>query len=539
MVYAVLSGEEQGLYGGKLMARYAREHGWQVEADFNNDIIGNIHGIDGVVDNTHVRVFSEGTKSTETPKQAAYRRYFGGEVDSPSRNVARFMAALAERYLTNLHVMMIYRTDRFGRGGDQVPFLAAGYPAVRLTEPHENYHRQHQDVRVEHGIHYGDVLSGVDFPYLAQVTRLNAISDGRHGLGAGAAARREGQGRDAARHHAALEGLARRRRLPRVVARHHRAAMAAHSRRVGDVDHAVLKDIVIDNYLLRRQRGVEGRLCQPGGIPRRRRQLSHVGTWGRRPLSSCLTASVPVIPPLGAMGGRGAPRILRPGVLGIAPLQLLAHFRIGALPESGQVPGDLHRPARGREQVQHHRHPAAGHARGVGQAEQFLQLHRQHRRIGGCSPARWLRPLGTASDSGACASSCRRWPWSSIAARASDSSAGDSASSLRLPARYGPSQVSRVSSSATSDRSGRPELRHPAAQRVHAGTQATRGLAPRQRVQAALAHPRQQRGHGILGRTGTLRRSSTSASNRRSSKASTASRSPFQRTTRAVAKRSP
>ncbi|MDE2316883.1 MAG: M28 family metallopeptidase [Xanthomonadaceae bacterium] len=176
LVYAALSGEEQDLYGGKLMARYARAHGWQVESDLNNDIVGNIHGIDGVVDNTRVRVFSEGTKSTETPRQAAYRRYFGGEVDSPSRNVARFMAGLAEQYLTNFQVQMIYRTDRFGRGGDQVPFLAAGYPAVRLTEPNENYHRQHQDLRVEHGIHYGDVLSGVDFPYLAQVTRLNAIT---------------------------------------------------------------------------------------------------------------------------------------------------------------------------------------------------------------------------------------------------------------------------------------------------------------------------------------------------------------------------
>ena len=247
VVYAVLSGEEQGLYGGKLMARYAREHGWQVEADFNNDIIGNIHGIDGVVDNTHVRVFSEGTKSTETPKQAAYRRYFGGEVDSPSRNVARFMAALAERYLTNLHVMMIYRTDRFGRGGDQVPFLAAGYPAVRLTEPHENYHRQHQDVRVEHGIHYGDVLSGVDFPYLAQVTRLNAIS--MAAMAWAPAPPRDVKVRGAMQPDTTLRWT----RSPgaagyRVWWRATTAPQWTHSRRFGDVDHAVLKDIVVDNF---------------------------------------------------------------------------------------------------------------------------------------------------------------------------------------------------------------------------------------------------------------------------------------------------
>ncbi len=247
VVYAVLSGEEQGLYGGKRMARYAREHGWQVEADFNNDIIGNIHGIDGVVDNTHVRVFSEGTKSTETPKQAAYRRYFGGEVDSPSRNVARFMAKLAERYLTNLHVMMIYRTDRFGRGGDQVPFLAAGYPAVRVTEPHENYHRQHQDVRVENGVHYGDVLSGVDFPYLAQVTRLNAIS-------MAAMAWAPAPPRDLTIHGAVKPDTTLRwKRSPGAIGytvwwRDTTAPQWTHSRWFGDVDHAVLKDIVIDNY---------------------------------------------------------------------------------------------------------------------------------------------------------------------------------------------------------------------------------------------------------------------------------------------------
>ncbi|MDE2304490.1 MAG: M28 family metallopeptidase [Gammaproteobacteria bacterium] len=176
IVYAVLSGEEQGLYGGKLLAATARARGWRVEAQLNNDIVGNIHGQDGVIDNTHVRVFSEGTKSTETEQQAAMRRYNGGEVDSPSRNLARYMARLAPEVLSNLQVRMIYRTDRYDRGGDQVPMLAAGFPAVRVTEAEENYTRQHQDVRIENGIHYGDVIGGVDFPYLAQVTRLNAIT---------------------------------------------------------------------------------------------------------------------------------------------------------------------------------------------------------------------------------------------------------------------------------------------------------------------------------------------------------------------------
>jgi Zn-dependent M28 family amino/carboxypeptidase len=175
IVYGVLQGEEQGLFGGKVLADYAKQQGWQVEADLNNDIVGNTHGQDGVNDNTSVRVFSEGTKSGETIEQAKYRRYHGGEVDSPSRNVARLLADLANEYLTNFHVHMVYRTDRYGRGGDQVPFLEAGFPAVRVTEAHENYTRQHQDLRTETGIKYGDTIDGVDFPYLAQVTRVNVL----------------------------------------------------------------------------------------------------------------------------------------------------------------------------------------------------------------------------------------------------------------------------------------------------------------------------------------------------------------------------
>jgi hypothetical protein len=176
LVYGVLSGEEQGLYGGKILADYARAQGWQVQANLNNDIVGNSRGQDGVRDNTTVRVFSEGTKATETQAQANRRRYNGGEVDSPSPNIARYMAALAERHLTNLRVRMVYRTDRFGRGGDQVAFLDAGIPAVRVTEAHEDYTRQHQDVRTVDGVAYGDTIDGVDFDYLAQVTRLNLVT---------------------------------------------------------------------------------------------------------------------------------------------------------------------------------------------------------------------------------------------------------------------------------------------------------------------------------------------------------------------------
>jgi Zn-dependent M28 family amino/carboxypeptidase len=176
LVFAVLSGEEQGLYGGKLLAQYAKEHNWQVEADLNNDIVGSPRGGNSAVDATHVRVFSEGTRSIETDEEATKRRYNGGEVDSPSRNLARFIAGLSDTYLAPFRVRMVYRTDRFSRGGDQVPMLAAGFPAVRFTESNENYTHEHQDLRVENGIRYGDTLEGVDPAYLAQVTRLNAVA---------------------------------------------------------------------------------------------------------------------------------------------------------------------------------------------------------------------------------------------------------------------------------------------------------------------------------------------------------------------------
>ena len=176
LVFAVLSGEEQGLYGGHVLADYATKQGWHVEADLNNDIVGNSEGINGVRETTRVRVFSEGTKTVETAAEAAKRRYNGGEVDSPSRQLARFIDGLADRYLGNFKVTMVYRTDRFSRGGDQVEMLKAGFPAVRLTEANENYTRQHQSLRTEGGIKYGDVIEGVDFAYLANVTRVNVIS---------------------------------------------------------------------------------------------------------------------------------------------------------------------------------------------------------------------------------------------------------------------------------------------------------------------------------------------------------------------------
>ncbi|WP_258240768.1 M28 family metallopeptidase [Pseudidiomarina homiensis] len=176
IVYAALAGEEQGLFGGRIMAEQAQKDGWRIKAVLNNDMIGNIEGINGVVNNTTARIFAEGTRMNETESDARRRRFTGGEVDSPSRNVARYIDWMADRYIPNLDTMVIYRLDRFGRGGHHRPFNDLGYPGVRIMETNENYHRQHQDLRVENGIRYGDTLDGVDFDYAAKLTALNAVS---------------------------------------------------------------------------------------------------------------------------------------------------------------------------------------------------------------------------------------------------------------------------------------------------------------------------------------------------------------------------
>ena len=176
IIYAGLSGEEQGLFGGKIVAQHAIDQGWDIKGVLNNDMISNIAGIDGVIDNTTVRVFSEGTRATETPEEARLRRFTGGEVDSPSRNLARYVKKQADQYLTNLDVMMVYRLDRFRRGGHHRPFNEAGMPGIRIMETHEHYDRQHQDLRTEDGVKYGDTMEGVDGPYAAKLTALNAIT---------------------------------------------------------------------------------------------------------------------------------------------------------------------------------------------------------------------------------------------------------------------------------------------------------------------------------------------------------------------------
>tara|TARA_R110001606_G_scaffold61902_7_gene144428 strand:- start:1940 stop:3271 length:1332 start_codon:yes stop_codon:yes gene_type:complete len=176
IIYMGLSGEEQGLFGGGGIAQYAKDKGWEVIGIFNNDMIGNITGVDGVVSNVDFRIFSEPVPPTETEEQRKARRFYGGEVDGISRQLARYVHKNVKQYMPEMNPMMIYRLDRFGRGGHHRPFNDAGFPGIRIMEAHENYTQQHQDIRVEDGIAYGDVLEHVNFKYAAKLTAVNAIN---------------------------------------------------------------------------------------------------------------------------------------------------------------------------------------------------------------------------------------------------------------------------------------------------------------------------------------------------------------------------
>jgi Peptidase family M28 len=175
IVFALLSGEEQGLMGGQLLAETAKARGWNVSAMLNNDIVGGTVGTDGrKVDNV-VRVFSEGIRASEDLSAQLARRGSGGEDDGPSRALMRFVDRMAEGEIgrVGLNVLGIRRPDRFSRGGDHLPALEFGFPAIRFTVGVENYHNQHQDLRTENGIEYGDTVDKMDFDYLSKVTALN------------------------------------------------------------------------------------------------------------------------------------------------------------------------------------------------------------------------------------------------------------------------------------------------------------------------------------------------------------------------------
>jgi hypothetical protein len=248
VVYAALAGEEQGLFGGVGLARHATENGWRIEGVLNNDIIGNSRGITGLADNTTVRVFAPGIPPDATEAELRRILYTGGELDTPSRQLARYVHGIAERYVPTLSPRMIYRLDRFGRGGDQTPFFLAGFPAVRFTETHEDYRRQHQDVRVEDGFRYGDLPEYMDFPYLARITALNAA--------ALAALAWAPASPDTVTIAGAVQPDTRLRWSPppggaagyRVYWREPTAPHWQWSRWVGNVTEATLENVVIDNY---------------------------------------------------------------------------------------------------------------------------------------------------------------------------------------------------------------------------------------------------------------------------------------------------
>ena len=176
IIYVGLSGEEQGLFGGAGLAKYALDKGWDIIGILNNDMIGNITGVDGVIDNRSFRIFSEPVPANETERERTMRRFYGGEVDGISRQLARYIHKNVKMYMPEMNPMMIYRLDRFGRGGHHRPFNDLGFAGIRIMEAHENYTQQHQDIRTENGINYGDTFEHVNFGYAKKLTAVNAIN---------------------------------------------------------------------------------------------------------------------------------------------------------------------------------------------------------------------------------------------------------------------------------------------------------------------------------------------------------------------------
>ena len=247
VVYVGLSGEEQGLFGGAGLAKYAQEKGWDIIGVLNNDMIGNIEGVDGVIDNRTFRIFSEPVPPTETERQRNARRFYGGEVDGISRQLARYVHKTTKTYMPEMNPMMVYRLDRFGRGGHHRPFNDLGYAGIRIMEAHENYNRQHQDIRVENGIEYGDVIEGVNFDYAAKLTAVNAINMASLAW-APPAPKNVGIGGivqpSAKLKWDKVEGAVGYK----IYWRDTTSPTWDHSRYVGDVDNFTLEGIVIDNY---------------------------------------------------------------------------------------------------------------------------------------------------------------------------------------------------------------------------------------------------------------------------------------------------
>ena len=250
IIYVGLAGEEQGLFGGKGVAEYTQEQDWEIIGILNNDMIGNIKGVDGVIDNRTFRIFSEPVPANEDEQARRARRFYGGEVDGISRQLARYVHKTVKTFMPEMNPMMIYRLDRFGRGGHHRPFNDVGYAGVRIMEAHENYVMQHQDIRIENGIVYGDVIEGVDFEYVKKLTAVNAINlaslawapPSLEKVAIGGIVQESAKFRWEKVKDPSVVGY-------RIYWRDTTSPSWDHSRFVGNVSKAILKGIVIDNFL--------------------------------------------------------------------------------------------------------------------------------------------------------------------------------------------------------------------------------------------------------------------------------------------------
>lgn len=274
VIYVGLAGEEQGLFGGKYMAQVAKDQNWEIIGVLNNDMIGNIEGVNGVIDNRSFRIFSEPTPVTEDETSRKRRRFYGGEVDGISRQLARYVHKTTSTYMPEMNPTMIYRLDRFGRGGHHRPFNDQGFAGIRIMETNENYTRQHQDLRTEDGIAYGDVIEGVNFDYCAKLTAVNAINlaslawapDAPKKVEIAGAVRPSTSLRWKMKDDANLAGY-------KLYWRETTEAQWQYSKFVGKVNEYTLEGIVIDNYLFGvatvAKDGHESVVVFPGGVYRR------------------------------------------------------------------------------------------------------------------------------------------------------------------------------------------------------------------------------------------------------------------------------
>ena len=245
-----LSGEEQGLVGGKYLAEKAKAESWDIIGVLNDDMIGNTKGINGVQDNYSFRIFSEPVPVTDDEKQKAWYRYYGGEVDGPSRQLARYIEHTTRTYLPYLEPKMIYRLDRFGRGGHHRPFNDAGFAAVRVMEAHEHYDHQHQDIRNENGRQYGDLIEYVDVDYAAKLTAVNIATLASLGYSPlppanvmiGGMVSASTQLQWTIQQDKSLAGY-------KVYWRDTTAPQWQYERWVGMTDHVTLENVIIDDYL--------------------------------------------------------------------------------------------------------------------------------------------------------------------------------------------------------------------------------------------------------------------------------------------------